>query len=195
MKRWFVAAVWIGFGSIMLPAFAAQEAPSTTQNPDVVVQGKTLRDLRAEVKKTERRFRSLYDRLNTDVEQQVSCEDDAATGTRFKKHTCTTRAAENAASEAAQGFAATAELNSAVGTQTSRGAEADTAGPSVPTSKVTERYVAGMNSVDTNNPQDAYRRNLEKLMNENPELRKRFEEYALALARLQAAESQKRAEN
>jgi hypothetical protein len=55
--------------------------------------------------------------------------------------------------------------------------------------------VAELDKVDPNNPQDAYRRNLEKLMNENPELRKRFDEYALALARLQAAESKKGATN
>lgn len=196
MKRRIVATVWIGLGCSMLSAAMAASDPKSTESQDVVVQGKTLRDLRADVKNTERRFRSLYDRLNQDIEQQVSCQDDAATGTRFKKRTCTTRAAQDAAAEAAQGYAATAELNTSVSTQTSRGADSDTAGPSVPASKVTERYVADLRAVDPNDPQEAYRRNLEKLMDENPELRKRFEEYAQAMARLQLAESKKnRAEN
>jgi hypothetical protein len=197
MKRRIVTTVWIGLGCGMLSAAVAASDPKpATESQDVVVQGKSLRDLRADVKNTERRFRSLYDRLNQDIEQQVSCQDDAATGTRFKKRTCTTRAAQNAAAEAAQGYAATAQLDAAVSTQTSRGAESDSAGPNVPASKVTERYVADLHSVDPNDPQEAYRRNLEKLMNENPELRKRFEEYAQAMARLQEAENKKkRAEN
>jgi hypothetical protein len=181
---WIVLAC----SAVQSGVFAAQE-PATGESQDVLVQGKSLRDLRSDVKKAERRFRSLYDQLNEDVQQQVSCEDDAATGTRFKKHSCTTRAAANATAQAAADYVATADLNSSVTTQTGRTLESDTAGPAVPEAKVPERYIAALAGVDLKDRQGGYRGNLEKLMSSHPELRKRFEEYVQARARLEAAES------
>jgi len=156
---------------------------------DTVVQGKSVRELRADVKKAERRFRSLYEQLNQDVQQQVSCQDDAATGTRFTKRKCTTRAAENAAAQAAQDYVSTTDLNaSSTSTKTGLTAAASVAGPADRAQSVPERYVAELHGVDAKTPQDSYRRNLEKLMNAHPELRQRYEEYAQARARLDAAE-------
>jgi hypothetical protein len=155
-----------------------------------VVQGKSVSELRSEARKAERRFHSLYEQLNQDVQQQVSCEDDAATGTRFKKRKCTTRAAENATAQAAQEFVGTADLNtSTTSTQTGRTPSTDAASPADRVASTPERYVAKLDSVDLKNPQDAYRRNLEKLMNEHPDLRKRYEEYVRTQAQLQAAEN------
>lgn len=189
MKRRIVAGVWIGLGCAVSAAFAAPEPASPVGSQDVVVQGKSLNELRSDARKAERRFHSLYDQLNQDVQQQVSCEDDAATGTRFKKRKCTTRAADNATAQAAQDYVGTADLNtSSTSTRTGRTAAADAAGPADKVASAPERYVAKVDSVDLKNPQDSYRRNLEKLMNEHPELRKRYEEYAQAQAQLQAAE-------
>jgi hypothetical protein len=187
MKRRIAAALWLSVG-VLFGSWAAS-APAISGEQDVVVQGKALRDLRTDVKKAERRFRSLYDELNQDVQQQVSCQDDAATGTRFKKRTCTTRAAANATAQAAQDYVATADLDTAVATQTSRTIESDQAAPASPSASVPERYVATLAGVDLGGQGNAYQRNLEKLMRESPELRKRFEEYVQARARLDAAES------
>jgi hypothetical protein len=190
MNRGIFRAAWVGIGCSLLTGAFAAESGTSGNSQDVVVQGKSLNELRSNVKKADQRFRSLYARLNRDVQQQISCKDDAATGTRFKKRKCTTRAAQNATAQAAQDYVSTADLNtSTTSTQTGRTAATDVAGPADRPASVPERYVAGVSSVDLKNPQDSYRRNLEKLMNENPELRQRYEEYVQARAQLDAAEN------
>jgi hypothetical protein len=177
-------------------AARAVEAPAPTLTPDVVVEGKSIRELRADVKKTERRFQSLYGKYNQNTQQRISCDDDAATGTRFTKRKCTTRAAENATAQAAQDFVATADLNtSTTTTQTGLPVGATRASPAEPVANAPQRYVAEVSSVDLKDPRDTYRQNLEKLMAAHPDLRKAFEEYAQARAALQAAENGNRAPN
>jgi hypothetical protein len=189
MKGSFVsrAAMILACG-LVLPAWSA-EAPASTQTQDVVVEGKPLRVLRAELRKTERRFQTLYGRYNRDTQQRISCDDDAATGSRFTKRKCTTLAAENATAQAAQDYVATADLNaSTTMTQTGLPAGATRASAAEPVASAPERYVAKVSSVDLKDPRDSYRQNLENLMEAHPDLRQAFEEYAQARAAVQAAE-------
>jgi len=175
---------------VVWAAAHASEAPAPALTPDVVVEGKSIRELRADAKKTERRFQTLYGKYNRNTQQRISCEDDAATGTRFTKRKCTTRAAENATAQAAQDFVATADLNtSTTTTQTGLPVGATRASPAEPVANAPQRYVAEVSSVDLKDPRDSYRQNLEKLMNAHPDLRTAFEEYAQARAALQAAEN------
>ena len=190
-RNWMILAC----GLVCSAAWAA-DTPAPTLTQDVVVEGKSLRELRADVKKTERRFQSLYGKFNQNTQQRISCEDDAATGTRFTKRKCTTRAAENATAQAAQDYVGTADLNtSTTTTQTGLPVGATRSSPAEQMPTAPERYVAQVSGVDLKDPRDSYRQNLEKLMNAHPELRKAFEEYAQAQAALQAAESGNRARN
>jgi hypothetical protein len=184
-RAWMILAC----GITLTSAWAA-EAPASGNTQDVIVEGKSLRELRTDVRKTERRFQSLYARLNQNPQQQISCTEDAATGSRFTKRKCTTRAAENATAQAAQDYVATSDLNaSTTMTQTGLPAGATRASPAEPAPSTPERYVAAISSVDLKDPRDSYRENLEKLMTAHPELRTAFDDYARAKAALQAAES------
>lgn len=191
MKGHTISRTWMILAcTLVCPAGWATEAAAATQTQDVVVEGKSLRELRANVKKTERRFQSLYGRLNQNTQQQLSCTDDADTGTRFKKRRCVTRATENATAQAAQDYAATSDLNSSMtSTQTGMPVGATRSGPAEPVASAPERYVAVVSGVDLKDPRDSYQQNLEKLMNAHPDLRKAYEDYAQARMALQAAES------
>jgi hypothetical protein len=191
---WIALACSVWLSAALAAEPGASPGAAASESQDVVVEGKSLSELRSDVKKTERRFRVLYERFNEDVDQQVSCADSAATGTRFTKRSCTTRAAANATSEAAQDYAATSELNTATTGQMDRTITSDAAGPTLPVAKSPERYVAEVASVDLKNQGDAYSRNLAKLMSSHPELRKRYEEYSQARLRLEAAERRGRGE-
>jgi hypothetical protein len=178
-KAWVAVAV-IGLSGLCAPAQLIGDEQEGA-GADAV----SLRQLRADARKAQRRFQSLYDQLNQDSQQDVSCTDDAPTGTRFAKRKCTSRAAESARSEAISGYLDTTEANNAVGVQNGR--TADTASP-VDQQQVPDRYTARLSDTELSAQQQAFQKNLEKLMAANPELRKRYDEYVAASQRLQVAE-------
>ena len=176
---------------VLSGAFAGQEPAATGGSQDVLVQAKPLRVLRADARKAQRRFETLYQQLNQDADLQLSCQEAASTGSRFTKHTCTTRAAETAKSLATQDYVGSADLNASV---KGPGARTDSAGPveaavgATAATAMSERYAADRKAVDLTEFQSAYWKNLQKLMAQNPELQKRYDEYAQAKAQLDAAE-------
>lgn len=194
MKRRTDVGAWTGLvcSVVLSGAFAAQDLAATGNSQDVVVQAKPLRELRADARKAQRRFETLYQQLNQDADQQLSCQETATTGSRFTKHTCSTRAAETAKSLATQDYVGSADLNASVKGQP--GARTETSGPveaatgaTAPTA-MSERYASDRKAVDLTGYQSAYWKNLQKLMAQNPELQKRFDEYAQTKALLDAAQ-------
>ncbi|HXC59142.1 MAG TPA: hypothetical protein VN645_07480 [Steroidobacteraceae bacterium] len=195
MKPRIDIGAWTGLvcGLVLSGAFAAQDPAATVNSQDVVVQAKPLRELRADARKAQRRFETLYGQLNQDADQQMSCQDSAATGSRFTKRTCTTRAAETAKSLATQDYVGSADLNASVKGQP--GARTETSGPvetavgATAPAAMSERYASDRKAVDMTEYQSAYWKNLLKLMSQHPELQKSFDEYAQAKARLDAAQN------
>jgi hypothetical protein len=185
MQRSRLVARVVAVTAFGLIAAVASGAVAAAEQASADAASPSLRQLRADVRKAERRFQSLYNQLNQDSEQQVSCDASAPTGTRFAKRKCTTRAAESARGEAVGEYIDTGELNNAVGVQTD--GKVEHAGP-IDRVPVQDRYTAQLSGTDLHAQQEAFAKNLEKLMAANPELRKRFEEYRMAQQRLKAAE-------
>jgi hypothetical protein len=121
-----------------------------------------LHDLRKSMGKAEERFLALYNKFNRDADQQMSCNDSAPTGSRLSKRSCSTRAQTRANEELARNYIA-----AAAGSSTD-GAQASIAG------KVAQEKLE-------------FQKNLQKLLDANPELRQSFEEYISARQKYQQA--------
>jgi hypothetical protein len=121
-----------------------------------------LRDLRKSMSKAEERFLALYNKFNRDADQQMSCNDSAPTGSRLSKRSCSTRAQTRANEELARNYVA-----AAAGSSTDE-AQASIAG------KVAQEKLE-------------FQKNLQKLLDANPELRRSFEEYLAARQQYQQA--------
>lgn len=181
-------------GWMTVTAFGASVAAEAAgpEFETTVVEGKSLKELRKDVKKAEDRFRKTYNDLNQDSQQRISCEDDAATGTRFKKRTCTTQAMHAATSDQITQSLSSMQLNASVAGQTPEAAALEAGGSIVDQTAMASR--AGgeptqFSSISLQAERDAFEKNVQKLMAEHPELRKRYDEYVQARARLDAAES------
>jgi hypothetical protein len=122
-----------------------------------------LRDLRKSLSKAEERFFALYNRFNRNADQQMSCKDDAPTGSRLSKRSCSTRAQAKANEEMARNY-----MSAAAGIGADQGQQASAEGKVPP-----ERL--------------EFQKNLQKLLDENPELRQSFEEYLSARQQYQQA--------
>lgn len=175
-------------GLVAVPvALAAGPAPATGDT--VVVQGKSLKELRKDLKKAEDRFRALYNDLNQDSMQRINCTDDASTGTRFKKRSCSTTAMQKATADEMRESLAAMNMDGDIARQSAAGGALEASGPiaaSTPLNVPSTQAQGGVVNVD---PQkDAFQKNVEKLMAEHPELRQRYDEYLLARQRLDAAE-------
>ena len=55
---------------------------------ELVVHGKKLYERRAEIFKAEDRFYALYNKLNTNHDFDVNCDEEATTGSRFVNRVC-----------------------------------------------------------------------------------------------------------
>ena len=181
LKTWSLVVLAIAPGAIL-----AADAPAPTMET-TIVQGKSLKDLRKDLKKAEDRVRDLYNELNQDSSQRVECREEASTGSRFKKRSCGTQAMS--ATTAEQVRQSLAEMSFSAG-QASAAGGAVGSGPS--SAAVGSTRVVGEASstgpVNLGSEQDAFKKNMEKLLVEHPELRQRLREYVEAKARLEAAE-------
>jgi len=177
--------VTLGMALVSIGIMAAEPAAPTMET--TVVQGKSLKDLRKDLKKAEDRFRSLYNDLNQDSSQRVECKEEASTGSRFTKRTCGTQAMNAATAE--QVRQSLAEMSFGAGQAQAAGGAVGS-GPAIAAVGST-RAVGDSNSggpVNLVSERDAFQKNMEKLLAENPELRQRLHEYVEAKARLAAAE-------
>jgi hypothetical protein len=178
----------LGFSAILPAGEPAPELDTT------VVQGKSLKDLRKDVKKTEDRFRSLYNDLNEDSQQRITCkDDDAATGTRFKKKSCTTVAMHAATAVEMSDSLSTMQSNSALLQQADPIAPG-AAGPLEGTAATSSAARAAVGQLPLKSAtslqaqRDAFQKNVEKLIAQHPELQLRYDEYVQARQRLAIAE-------
>jgi hypothetical protein len=149
------------------------------------------------VKKAEERFRSLYNDLNEDSQQRITCrEDDSATGTRFRKRSCTTAAMHAATADEMGESLSTMQLNSALVQQSDAVGSLEGAAGTLEGAAATNntaRTAVGQlpleSPLNLQAQKDAFQKNVEKLIAKHPELRQRYEEYVQARQRLDAAES------
>lgn len=179
-----LAALAFVAGPVALAAGPAPVAGSEAAAPE-----RPLKELRKDLKKTEDRFRSLYNELNRDSAQRIQCTDDASTGSRFKKRSCTTAAMQAATADQMRESLAAMSLDGDMARQSAAGGALEATGPVVASPQVNVPRTQTQGSVVNVNPQrDAFEQNVQKLMAEHPQLRQRYEEYMLARQRLDAAE-------
>jgi hypothetical protein len=143
-----------------LHATFAGEAPSPGA---AVTSPAQLRDLRKSMSKAQERFLALYNKVNRSADQEMSCKDSAPTGSRLSKRSCSTRAEARANEELARNYMAAAS-----GIGADQGQQASAEGKVAPETL-------------------AFQKNLQKLLDENPELRRSFEEYLAARQQYQQA--------
>ncbi len=87
--------------SVWLPAPASEVAQSLDE---VQVRGERLSSLKKAVAVKQDKFVSLYNKLNDDKRQDVTCRENAATGTRLSKRRCSTRGEDEARQEEAAAY-------------------------------------------------------------------------------------------
>jgi len=183
--------------SVPLHGLAAETTTGT-----VVVHGARLGDLRKAMNKAQDRFLDLYNRVNNDVDQRLACADSAPTGSRLSKRSCSTRAQNRATEELARNYlsaAAGISANQAESAATREQASTN-AQSGAPLSADESAALAGAQPADTNVDtksgeaaakvsQEAreFEENLQKLLDKNPELRERYEEFLAARQSYQEA--------
>lgn len=169
------------------PLVATAADPASPTMETTVVQGKSLKDLRKDLKKAEDRFRSLYNELNQDASQRVECKEEASTGSRFTKRSCSTQGMNAATAEQVRQSLAEMSFGAS---QASAAGGAVGSGPAA-AAPGTTRVVGEANSsgpVNVSSERDAFQKNMEKLLTDHPELRQRLRDYVQAKARVEAAE-------
>lgn len=77
-------------------ASTALASNAETIDDNVVVDQKSLAELRRDAYKAEEEFYSVYNKLNDDKEYDVRCRYETPTGTRAKNHVCRARFVTNA---------------------------------------------------------------------------------------------------
>lgn len=193
MNRWpFLVACACGALWAGLAAGQAVNAPGQT-GAVVPVENKSLRELRRDMRRAQERFTDLYNTLNQDRDQQIVCDDSAATGTRLTRRTCTTRAEQEARARDAVDYLAAADLAASLDTGLTGGAaEPGPVGQSLqagnPNPETPRRYITGQADTSVGTSRDAYSANMERLLSEHPELRQAYEEYVEARRRFEAAQ-------
>jgi hypothetical protein len=192
-----------GLAALCCCAFALQGVAG-----DAAVQGTPapasakLGDLRKSMAKAEERFLALYNQLNRNVDQQLSCNDSAPTGSRLTRRSCATRSQTRASEELARNYlAAAADMGAS---QAQAGAERNEASAvaqaGTPLADSQSAAQVGTQapdaSVNTSSGEAATRRaqetrefeaNLRKLMDAHPELRQRYQELLAARRQYQQA--------
>lgn len=181
---------------VMTCSAALSAAEPSPVGEETIVQARSIKDLRKDAKKAEERFRSLYNDLNQDPRQHILCkDDDSATGTRFKKRTCTTAAMHSAIADEVTESLSQMQLDSGVAQQSAAAAGAVNAGPLQGTAATNNSATNAAGQLPLQGPlnlrpqQDAFQKNVEKLLAQHPDLRKRYDEYLQARQQLAAAEA------
>jgi hypothetical protein len=188
-----VAAIFITWEMLSHPVFAqsASTEHSATKAAD-------LRDLRNAMLKAQDRFLYLYNKVNRNADQSLTCTNDAPTGSRLTQKSCSTRAQTRATAEQARNFlgamdtirADQAERASAIAaasdTAQARGSlssdqSAALAGAQNPDSSVTPNSEETTSKVA--NEAMKFEQNLQLLLNEHPDLQQRYDEFLNARGR------------
>ncbi len=193
-------AIWPGLAalcicSIPLHVHAAADG-ATADRP--AVQTKSLRALRKDMNKAQRRFLSLYNRVNRDTDQRLSCTDSAPTGSRLTKRSCSTRAQTRAQEEEARNYLGAMDTISADQSQRAAAA-ADAQATAQRGGALTSEQSAAMagaqnpdSAIDTRSGEAAskvsnraleFQQNLQKLFEKHPDLRERYDEFVTARKR------------
>lgn len=168
---------------------AAQPAATAQAAADAPAENRSLRQLRRDMRRAQEHFTALYNELNQDREQQIVCDDSAATGTRLTRRSCTTRAMQEARARDAVDFLAAASLEAALeGGAVDSGPIAESLQASSPDPEMPRRYILEQASPSAENSRDAYNANMERLLFQHPELHQAYVEYLEARQRLQAAQ-------
>jgi len=187
---------------------AASEAEQPTQGAPVAeIDGTTaiatadtakLSDLSKEMKKAQDRFLALYNKVNNNLDQRLSCTTSAPTGSRLSQRSCSTRAQTRATEEmarnymgAADGISANVAQRDAVAAQATANAQ-----NGVPLTAEQTATLSGSQAADTSVDTKAgetvskvsqqrldFEQNLQVLLEKNPELRQRYEDYLTARQR------------
>lgn len=193
MIRWpFLVAC--ACGALWAGAAAGQEVSASGQaRAEAPVENKSLRELRRDMRRAQDRFTDLYNSLNQDRDQEVVCENSAATGTRLTRPTCMTRAEQEARARDAVDYLAAADLAASVDAGLDGGAaESGPVGQSLrasnPNPETPRRYMTGQADPSSAVSRDAYNANMERLLSEHPELYQAYEEYVEARRRFEAAQ-------
>ena len=159
------------FAAIVGPvpvALAATEAtvtnPSAEEMDQIVVQGTQLWELRAAVIKAEDRLLARYNELNKDDDLDIDCRQHKPTGTHIEFRYCLTRLQERAQQRDGSEFLAYLQ-----GLEVTNGQNP----PDRPETLLLER-------------QADYRKNLVRLLRNNPDLRQLINQRADALRRYEA---------
>lgn len=177
---------------------ASAPADAATPLPQVVVEGKSERELRRDLRKAEERYNALYNKLNPDRDQRVTCEDSANTGTRLARRSCSTEGARAVSARDAMDYQSALDQSAGLASQSGDapaaeagplGTVADAAAPGFAPTDTS--YAVGRQGAEMEAQREAYRRNLEKLLAEHPELRKALDEYNEAYRRHEAARKRK----
>jgi hypothetical protein len=194
--------VLVAAGLMHSPAVAQEGAVAPTDAarplPEAVVEGRSLRELRRDLRKAEERYHALYNKLNPDREQRIACEDSASTGTRLAKRSCSTEGARAVAARDAMDYQSAMDQSAGLAAQSGSSSAAE-AGPmgsvaeaAAPGFAPTDTdYAVGRRGDEVDAQREAYRRNLEKLLAEHPDLRQALDEYNAAYQRHEAARKRK----
>ena len=193
MIRWPVL-IACGCGALWANLAAGQEAsvPGQTR-AEVPVENRSLRELRRDMRRAEERFINLYNKLNEDRDQQIVCNESAATGTRLTRRSCMTRAEQEARARDAMDYLAAADLDASLdGGLDGGAAEAGPVGQSMrassPNPQTPRRYTTGQADPSAETSRGAYNANVERLLSEHPELYQAYEQFVEARRRLEAAQ-------
>lgn len=196
-------AFWPGLAvlcicSIPLQAVAAGEGATADQPTKTV----SLRELRKEMDKAQKRFLTLYNKVNRDSDQQLSCGDSAPTGTRLTQHSCSTRAQTRASEEMARNYLGAMDTIAADQSQRAAvvAAASDKAQAGGTLSGEESAALAGAqnpdSAIDTKSGEAAgkisqraleFEKNLQELFDKHPDLRQRYDEFMAARQRYQEA--------
>lgn len=169
---------------VNVPAQTRAEAP---------IENRSLRELRRDMRRAQERFTDLYNTLNQDRDQQIVCDDSAATGTRLTRRTCMTRAQQEARAREAVDYLAAADLAASIDAGVDGGAAepgpvAQSVRASTPNLETPRRYIIGQADTSDETDRDAYNANMERLVFRHPELSEAYEEYLEARRRFEAAQ-------
>src|SRR5690606_28488665 len=134
----------------------------------------------------------LYNRLNDDPDQQIVCNESAATGTRLTRRSCMTKAQQDAMARDAVDYLAAADLAASVDTGLGGGADSGPLGQALqasnPNPETPRRSITGQADPSVEASRDTYSANMQRLLAEHPELYQAYEEYVEARRRFEAAQ-------
>jgi hypothetical protein len=157
--------------TLALPAAAATPSSPKNELDEVTVNGERVKieAMRKQIVELEDNFYDRYNELNTNDDFDIHCIEEARTGTRFIKRSCRAVYQEQALAE--EGQAAFKILQRS----REKGPAVSDSGPPVPASVTIERRLP------------EYKRNIQEVARQNPELSKLLVERARLIEKYDAA--------